>query len=790
MIGKTISHYRILEKLGEGGMGVVYKAQDTKLDRTVALKFLPPDLTNDDDVLDRFRREAKAAAALNHPNIITIYEIAESEGHTYIAMEYVKGRSLEEVMRDRRAIGQQGLPILEAVGIAAQISEGLEKAHRAGIVHRDIKPGNILVDQDGRVKILDFGLAKLRGVSKLTKEASTLGTVQYMSPEQTRGEEVDHRTDMWSFGCVMYEMVTGKLPFTGDYEQAVVYSILNEDPKPVTSLRSDAPSGFDQVTARALAKSPDDRYDSFNGVLEDLSSLTGISGLDQVAPASKSRKGSRRRRFFLYPGIPVLLLVLIALTDRFGLFSGLSPPAKTIDSIAVLPLENLSGDSEQEYFVDGMTEALITELSRIKALRVISRTSVMRYKGTDKSVPEIGRDLRVDAVVEGSVVHADGRIRITAQLIEAESDYHLWAESYDRDLRNILSLQKEVARTIAREIRIALTPEEERRLASAETVDSEAYKLYLKGRHHWNKRAEEEIRQSIEYFRQAIDRDPTYALAYAGLADSYGILAFNGHVPPAEAIPQSRAAVLKALEIDSMLAEAHASHAGILFQFDWDFPAAEAEFRRGLELNPSYATGHQWYGLFLASMGRYAEGIAELELAQELDPLSLVIPVALSMVLYYGGEYDRSLEACYKSLELDPDFFYARGQMSLLCEAQGNFDLAVSEFKQYLRASYGASAEELDALERGFTEGGMEAVNRWYVSYLLDLSRRRYVNPLEIASEFARIGEVDEAFMWLEKAYQERDVFIVDLNMDPVWADFHSDPRFQRIVEGIGLPQR
>jgi serine/threonine protein kinase len=529
MLGKTISHYKILEKLGEGGMGVVYRAMDTRLKRTVALKFLPPELTRDANAKERFIHEAQAASAPDHPNICTIHEIDETnEGQIFIAMACYEGESLQAMIRR----GPLGLD--EAVRIASQAARGLAKAHERGIIHRDVKPGNILVTEDGLAKIVDFGLAKLATQSRLTRLGTTVGTVMYMSPEQASGKEADERSDIWSLGVVLHEMATGSPPFSGEHEQAIIYSILNQAPEQVGRLLPEAPKDLERILGKALAKEPAERYQRMSDLAADLELLR-----ESLPSRTKSRTvpAGRASRPRLWIGIAGVI-VLAALALFIGRPYFFKPREKPITSVAVLPFQNMSADPEQEYFSDGMTEAIIKELSQIKALRVISRTSVMRYKKTDKSLPEIARELGVDAVVEGSVLRADNEVRITAQLIAADPEKHLWAEDFTRSLENILALQSEVAQAIAREIKVAVTPQEKERLTASRPVDPEAHEAYLKGKYFLGKSGLPNWHKSIEFFQQAIDRDSTYALAYAGIAEAYDALGSAGAQPPLEAWPK------------------------------------------------------------------------------------------------------------------------------------------------------------------------------------------------------------------------------------------------------------
>jgi serine/threonine protein kinase len=527
MIGTTVSHYRILEKLGEGGMGVVYKAQDLKLGRPVALKVLPRQALLTEEDKTRFAREAQAAASLSHPNVAMIFEFDEVDDPAtcgklaFIAMEYVDGQTVKQKIKERP------LPIDEALKVATAVAEGLAQAHGKGIVHRDIKSENVMISNDGVVKIMDFGLAEIAARSRVTKEGMTVGTVAYMSPEQALGDKLDQRTDIWSLGVVIYETITGRLPFSGDYEQAIVYRILNEEPEPITSLRSNVPMELERIVKKVMQKDPAVRYQTVGDLAADLKSLKKQleSGARAATPSPEIRP--TKKRVYMYTTITALVVVLI-----LALYYFIPKESKAINSIAVLPLENLSGDGEHEYFAEGIHEELIAQLAKISALKVISRTSVIRYKTVQKPLPEIGRELGAEALIEGSVRRSGDQVRITVQLIEAATDKHLWAESYQRNLRDVLALQSDVARAIANEIRITLTAQEQARLTGARPVNPGAYEAYLKGRFYWNKRTPASLMKGIEYFNQAIEQDPSDPLAYTGLADSYNQLAYRGHLPP------------------------------------------------------------------------------------------------------------------------------------------------------------------------------------------------------------------------------------------------------------------
>ncbi|MEA2692129.1 MAG: eukaryotic-like serine/threonine-protein kinase, partial [Acidobacteriota bacterium] len=624
--GSSVAQYRILEQIGSGGMGRVFRAEDTRLLRTVALKFLPPALTRDPVAKGRFLKEAQAASALDHPNIATVHELGESaDGQLFLAMACYDGETL------RARIERGPLPVHEAALLAAQVAAGLSRAHQRGIVHRDIKPSNLMVTPDGIVKILDFGIAKLMGQEGLTREGLILGTLAYMSPEQASGREIDHRTDIWSLGVVLYAMLAGHPPFRGESDRLLVDGILHRQPEPLRRVRPEVPAELERLVGRMLAKDPAERPETMDEVRAGL-------GVSSVALEISTRRLAPRRarrwgRWAAGTAAAILVAGLAAFAPRPAPGRRALPSAPAAGraarpSIAVLPFENLSRDSEQDYMADGLTEALTTDLAKIGGLKVVSRTSSEHYKATAKPLPEIASELGVDNVLEGSVLKVGGRVRISAKLIEARADRSVWAESYDREMSDILALQSEVSRAIVRETQVQLTPQDQARLAlgPTRTVQPEVYEAYLKGRYQWNRRNREGIEKAIAYFEQATAKDPTYAPAYAGLADAYNFMSYLRVSP--EAMPKARAAVLKALALDDALPEAHASLGNILFDEDWDWAGGERELRRALELNPNYATAHHWYWAALVILGRWPEARREIELAHELDPLSLVIETA------------------------------------------------------------------------------------------------------------------------------------------------------------------
>jgi serine/threonine protein kinase/Tfp pilus assembly protein PilF len=742
MIGQTISHYKILEKLGEGGMGVVYKAEDTKLKRTVALKFLPPEFTRDSEAKERFIQEAQAASTLDHPNICTIHEIDKApDGQMFICMACYEGETLrEKIDRGRLEIGY-------AIDIAAQVAEGLAKAHDKRIVHRDIKPANIFVTEDGHVKITDFGLAKLMGRTQLTKAGTSVGTVAYMSPEQGRGDPVDHRTDIWSLGIVLYEMVTGELPFKADYEQATLYLILNEALPSVTRSRSDVSKDLERIIKKALAKEAKKRYESAEALKKDLESL-----METRRPRTTEREASAQE----------------------------SKP-----SIAVLPFRDMSSEKDQEYFCEGIAEELINALVKLKGLRVAARTSAFQFKDPDSNIKKIGEELDVKTVLEGSIRKAGNRLRITAQLINVADGFHIWSEKYDRDLDDIFAIQDEISLAIVDKLKVKLLGEERSGLVKRHTVDQEAHNLYLKGLYFWNRRLEGGMKLAMEYFHQAIKKDPTYALAHVGVADTYNLTGIFGYAPPNETFPRAKAAVHRALEIDDSLGEAHASQGFTAMCFDWDWPAAEREFKRAIELNPAYATAHEWYALYLVAIGRFDEGLMKALRARELDPLSLMINAIVGIAYAYAHRHDESIEVLKKVLEMDPNFIFAHTYLVLPLVLTGRRDEAI-EFMRRVEPLAVEHAYTLGHFGAAYAVAGRSDDALRILDQLGELARERYVSPVYSAYVYAGLGETDKMLDCLEEAFQERCPMLIFVKHHEVYNRFQSNQRYQSLLKKIG----
>ncbi|MEN8192030.1 MAG: protein kinase [Bacteroidota bacterium] len=770
MIDQTISHYKIIEKLGSGGMGDVYKAEDTKLKRIVALKFLPTALTRDKEARQRFIHEARTASALDHPNIGTIYEIDEHDGSYFIAMAYYEGETLKE------KIDRGPLDIAEALDIESRILKGLEKAHSKNIIHRDIKPSNILITKEGEVKIIDFGLAKLKGNTILTKKSTTMGSISYMSPEQTEGGTVDYRTDIWSAGVVLYEMLAGERPFKADYEQAIMYQILNEQPEFITKIRGDVPQEVQQILEKALAKKPEKRFLAIEEMLAELKTTTEEfkEGLTTKSFGYKLGR-KQRKRFYRTFGA-----VLIAIILGIYLWQNKVAEAAPIP-IVLLPLESITTDDEQEWFTDGMTDALITDLAKIRGLQVISQSSAMQYKGTSKAVTEIAAELGVEYIIEGSIAKMGDKVKISTRLINAADDVYLWAEEYEREFRNILGLQGEIAQSIAGQIQIELTPQEETQLATTRSVNPETYELYLKGMYHLNKYTPDGFTKGFSYLHQAVESDPDEPLAHASLAIAYDMIAHTPSPPP-DALSNARNFATKALELDDNLAEAHFALAMIQLFADWDNTGAEKSFKRALELKPSLAMAHSYYAFFVLIFGDENKALAEMNRAQELDPLAPLYPAWQGWLYFWMERNDEAIEEALKSLELVPNFPIGLYVLGCAYAAKGMYDEAITahqkagtigpEWKWALGQTYALAGRVDEAIE---------------VAAELE-SQPKVWDTWGIAEIYAALDEKDKAFHWLEEAFKQRHPYIQWIKKNPSLKSLFDDSRFYDLAQRLNLP--
>jgi serine/threonine-protein kinase len=762
--GAKLGRYEIRSQLGAGGMGEVYLAQDSRLDRKVALKILPPQIAEDKDRMSRFVREAKLASALNHPNIITIHEIGEIDGMHFITTEYIEGETL------KTRLERESLSLKSTLEIALQVASALDAAHRAGLVHRDIKPDNIMVRDDGIVKVLDFGLVKLtasdksevdgEGETKIlvnTRAGVIMGTVGYMSPEQARGQETDARTDIWSLGCVLYEILTHQQPFQGETMTDVLANIIYREPASILAHRSDAPAELERIVGKAVRKNRDERYQSAKELFNDLQQLQ----TRLLVEAEIRRSGS-------------------------GESIAQIQPSPFLNSIVVLPFANLGTEKDNEYFSDGLTEEIIMNLSKLQMLKVIARGSTMRYVAEGKTHKQTAIDLGVQYLLEGSVRRQGRDLRITAQLIDALRDVYVWAETYRGTMEDIFDIQEKVAAEIVQALQLRLSPDETQNLKKRFTENTAAYQLYLQGRFFWNKRSEDGLKTAIKYFEQAIEQDPRYALAWAGIADSYSLLGEFGNIPRKELYPKAEAAVNKALEIDNRLAEVHTSLASLLMLSKWDWSNSQKEFKIALELNPNYATAHHWYSQWFLNMGRLEESLRLISRAAELDPVSQAILKDKGLALYYYRQYDEAIETAKKTLELDPNYAAAHRLLSLAYQGKGEFEEAIAENQKW-GVLTGNKVETAITLAQLFAVSG----RREEAKSLIDNVKRDKLATEQIhrglALVYAALGEIDLALKCLEESYEQHEESILSLKVDPKVDPLRSDPRFTALLKKIGI---
>ena len=832
-----LGRYEIRSLLGAGGMGEVYLAQDTSLNRKVALKVLPADVASNQDRMRRFKQEATAAASLNHPNIAHIYEIGQSDDLNFIAMEYVDGITLRDKMHKEHEHLSKLLRTLQ------HVAEGLAKAHDAGIVHRDLKPDNIMITSDGHAKILDFGLAKLIEPPTTTdsvpsgeeptilQQHSTpgviLGTLGYMSPEQAQGKtkEIDHRADIFSFGCILFEAITGQRPFTGKDHIEVLNKVIREPAPLVTTLNPDTPPDLQRIVRRCLAKDPDERYHNIKDVaielkevrreVEDIESTvppissagseartmwkaeaTGVQSQPTTteSPVSAATRASsaefivnelKRHKTATIVGAVLILIATAAAVFGIRSYMHARDTEVAVESIAVIPFANQNKDPGAEWISDGLTESIINNLTQLPNLKVIARSSVFRYKGREIDPIAVGNELGVRAVLTGRLMQHGDSMVISAELIDIRDSKQLWGEQYERHLTDMLAVQREIAREITNNLRPTLSGVEQARMDKQYTASSEAYELYLKGRYFWNKRTPGDFQKSIQFFQQAIDADPNYALAYSGLADSYALLSAYSNEQPRQLMPKAKEAALKALALDDKLAEGHASLGQITAYYDYDFPTAEREFRRAIELNPNYATAHQWLAEHLAAMKRVDEALVEIRRALELDPFSVIMNRIQADILVDGRRFDEAIPLYKKTIELDPNFPTAHFFLGRAYEAKGMYDDAVAEYSRAQEIN-GVPPQVIKGLHDTYAQHGFKA----YIEQNIDQSlAQKNFPPFVLATFFVRLDRNDEALMWLEKGYEQRDFRMTLLSVGYDFDRLRSDPRFKELVRRIGLPE-
>jgi len=780
--------YQIIEELGKGGMGRVYKAVDTKIKEKVALKLIKPEIASDKKTLERFGNELRIARKIVHKNVGRMYDINEHQGTHYISMEYVSGQDLKDFIRQSGRMG-----VGTAILIIKQVCEGLSEAHKLGVVHRDLKPGNIMIDREGKVRIMDFGIARSLKEKGLTDAGVMIGTPEYMSPEQVEGKEVDPRSDIYSLGIILYEMITGRVPFEGDTPFSIGIKHKSETPKDPRELNSQIPEDLSHIILKCLEKDKEKRYQSAQELHSELEKIEkGIPTSEKIIPKKKPLTSRELTvTFGMKKVLLPVLVVLLVITAGLIIWSpwkkpeSVSSPSKKA-SIAVLPFVDMSVEKDQGYLCDGLADELINRLAKINGIRVPARTSSFSFRGKEVDIQEIGTKLHVNTILEGSLQKANNQLRIRVRLINVSDSQPLWSEAYVRDEKDIFALQDEISLSIVNNLRISLLGEEKSELVKHYTENIEVYNLYLRGRYFWNKRTREDLEKAIQYFEKAVELDPGYAMAYVGLAETYSVLPWYSNLNPEACLQKANNAAQKALEIDNTLGEAHAALASVKLDY-LNLEEAEKSYKRALELNSGYATAHHWYGVYLMDLGRFEDAINEFKRALELDPLSLVINRNYGELLCYSRQYDKAIKQLKKTLEMDPNFSEIHIWLGVSYLKKSMYEEALEEFQKEIALKKDFNPQAVTYI--GITYSLMDQIDRTQeiCDDLLEKSKKEYIPQYFIALLYFTLGENDQGFEWLEKAHKKNDIRLKSLKADPLMDGFRSDPRYTALLEKIGL---